>query len=207
MAKNKNVSLLVSAAGWIAGLVEFLVRALRERGVTDDEIHALVTEKGEALMAKIADVIAEFVKATKKIVYTITVDYATSVDELVKLGKYDWANDNITQKNFPTTRTGKADIEIELIHFDRSISSEKALEEMDRMGYRAAEVHELLAFGVKYPDVQREFPVVALGSVWQDPDGLRDVACLRRDASDRFLSLRAFGRDWTGACRFAAVRK
>lgn len=205
MAK-KNVSLLVSAAGWIAGLVEKLVNALRERGVTDEEIHVLVNENGNVLIGKIADAIAEFVKQAKKIVYAISVDYAMSVEEMVRLGKCYWFNKDITTKNFPSKRVGKAEMEVELIHFDRSISSEEALREMEKMGYRAAELHELLAFGAKYPNVQREFPIIALGSVWRW-HGRRYVACLRRDASRRDLGLDHFGNDWDDLCRFAAVRK
>jgi hypothetical protein len=207
MSKKKNVSLLVSAAGWIAGLVEKLVNALRERGVTDEEIHSLVTENGNALVGKIADAIAEFVKQAKKIVYAIFVDYAISVEEMVKLGKYDWVNNDITTKNFSSKRVGKAEMEVELIHFDRSISSEEVLKEMEKMSYRAAELHELLAFGAKYPNVQREFPVIALGSVWQDWDGGRGVADLSGSASKRYLYLISFDNVWCSYCRFAAVRK
>jgi hypothetical protein len=207
MSKKKNVSLLVSAAGWIAGLVEKLVGALRERGITDEEIHVLVNENGSALVGKIADAIAEFVKQAKKIVYTVSVDYAVSVEEMVRLGKYDWSNDDITTKNFPSKRVGKAEMEVELIHFDRNISSEEALREMEKTGYRAAELHELLAFGAKYPNIQREFPIVAIGSVWWDRYGDRIVAYLGGDAFERGLGLHDFGRAWGDRCRFAAVRK
>lgn len=31
------------------------------------------------------------------------------------------------------------------------------------MGYRLAELHELLAFGKRYPGVQRKFPIIAFG--------------------------------------------
>jgi hypothetical protein len=204
---KKNVSLLVSAAGWIAGLVEKLINALRERGVTDEQIHALVTENGSELIGEIADAIAEFVKRVKKIVYVISMDYAMSIEELVRLGKYDWINENITAKHFPTKRTGKAGIKIELVRFDRTISSEEALKEIDEMGYRAAEACELLTFGRYYPDVQREFPIVALGSFWQDDRGDRGVVCLYGGSGKRGDGIEWFGRDWNGDWRFAAVHK
>lgn len=206
---KKNVSLLVSAAGWIAGLVEKLVNALRERGVTDQEIHALVLENGNAPVSKIADAIAEFVKQAKEVVkslYPISVDYTRRVEELVWLGKYDWFNGNIIAKNFPTKRTGKAEMDVELFHFDRNISqnisSEDAIKEMDEAGYRPAELHELLAFGAKYQNTQREFPIVALGLY-----GNRHAAYLYRFGSKRSLNLGNFGGGWAVNCRFAAVRK
>ena len=206
MAK-RNVPLFVSAVGWIASLVEKLINVLREKGITDEEIHSLVTKDGDVLIGAIADAIVEFLKKTKKIIYSIFVDYTKSIEELVKLGKYDWANGDITTKNFPTKRSGKMKTEINLIHFDRSISSEEVLKELDKMGYRAAELYELLTFGARYPDVQREFPVVALGSVWQSPSASRCVAYLRRRDSKRYLLLYDFGRGWSAYCRFAAVRK
>ena len=205
---KKNISLLVSAAGWISGLVEKLVSALRERGITDEEIHALVTETGKELIGKIADVIAEFVKQTKKVVYTILVDYAVSVEELLKLGKYDWSNSDITSEHFPTKRTGgKVETKVELVHFGRNISSDEALKELDKMGYRPAEAHELLAFGAKYPDVQREFPIVALGSVWRSSLGCRSVVCLYENTAERDAALCWLEGDWGDGWRFAAVRK
>ena len=144
---------------------------------------------------------------TKKSVYWIRVNYAMSVKEMVKLGNYDWANSDINTRNFPTTRTGKADIEVELLHFNRKISSGDALKEIDKLGYRAAELHEFLAFGAKYPDVQREFPIIELGSVWRRSDGYCSVASLFRDGLERYLDFGSLGSIWLDCCRFAAVRK
>lgn len=140
-------------------------------------------------------------------IYAVTVDYGKSVEEMVKLGLYDWSNHDITSEHFPAKWTGQTDLAIELVHFNRYIGTNDALKELNRMGYRPAELHELLAFGEKYPDVQREFPVVALGSVWQRPYGYRYVPCLYWFGSKRRLYLRWSGRDWGDICRFAAVRK
>lgn len=139
--------------------------------------------------------------------YPVLVDYDRNVKEAIELGKYDWTNNDINDKNFKTERKGKANFEIELIHFNRPISSENALKEIEENNYRPAELHELLALGEKYPDLQREFPIVALSSVWQDPDGDRDVPCLVKDGSGRRLRLRWLGFDWGGLWRFAVVRK
>jgi hypothetical protein len=81
------------------------------------------------------------------------------------------------------------------------------LKEFEARGLRAATLPELLAFGATYPEKQREFPIVALRSVWQNRDGLRCVPCLDRDGSKRMLGLRWLGRRWLDDCRFAAVRK
>jgi hypothetical protein len=139
--------------------------------------------------------------------YPLSVDYGRSVEDGVKTGRYDWVNSGITSRNFPTKRKGTAEVAVELVHFNRYISTDEALRELDRMGYRPAELHELLAFGEKYPEVQREFPVVALGSVWRDWNGDRDVPCLYGDGSTRRLGLGWVERGWDGVYRFAVVRK
>lgn len=139
--------------------------------------------------------------------YLVSVDYGLSVEDAVKLGRYDWTNSEITSKHFPTNRKGKADVAVELIHFNRVVSTDEALRELDKAGYRPAELHELLAFGEKYSELQREFPIVALGSVWQDRYGNRFVPYLYGDGSERYLDLRWLGHAWIEVCRFAAVRK
>ncbi|PIR97979.1 MAG: hypothetical protein COT89_01875 [Candidatus Colwellbacteria bacterium CG10_big_fil_rev_8_21_14_0_10_42_22] len=139
--------------------------------------------------------------------YPITVDYGLSVEAMVKAGRYDWVNDYITSRNFPTKKKGKKQVVVELIHLNRSVSTDDALKELDKMGMRPAELHELLALGQMYPELQREFPVVALGSVWQNPNGNRYVSYLSRDDSERNLYLDWFEVDWYGFFRFAAVRK
>jgi hypothetical protein len=206
---KKNVSLLVSAAGWIGGLVDKLVIALRERGVTDEEIHALVNENGSALIGKIADAIAEFVKQTKKNGYVISVNYDISIEELIKRGKYDWSDKIITNKNFLTKRSGKSDIAIELVHFNRKMfSSEIVLSELDKIGLRPAEACELLTFGEKYPDLQLNFPIVALGfGSEENAYPLFVISLAGRGDVDRIAFVRLFLTYWGPQWRFAAVRK
>src|SRR3989344_3188999 len=139
--------------------------------------------------------------------YPLVVNYGISVEDAVEAGRYDWTNSDITSRNFPTERNGTAEVAVELIHFNRHVSTDEALRELDRMGYRPAELHELLAFGEKHPEVQREFPVVALGSVWRGRDGRRVVPGLDGGGSERYLRLGWFGSDWGGLYRCAAVRK
>lgn len=204
---RKDIPLLVSAAGWIAGMIDRLVPALRQAGISDEEIHALVAEKkGEELLGIIVDAVAEAVKRVKNF-YSVRVDYAAEIEDMVVRGKYDWSNDNITSDHFPANTAEEADIAVQLVHFNRSISSDGVIVELDRMGLRPAEARELLAFGVKYPDVQREFPIIALGSVWLDRYGDRRVVCLCSDSGDRRAVLGWFGRVWGACVRFAAVRK
>jgi hypothetical protein len=137
----------------------------------------------------------------------VTVNYDLSVDEAIKAGDYQAVHSEITAANFPSARSGQADVEIVLIRFDRRMASEDVVRELDREGLRAAELPEFLAFGAKYPDVQRKFSVAGLGSVWQDRKGYRNVPCLYEASEGRYLDLHWWDDGWYTYTRFAATHK
>jgi hypothetical protein len=139
--------------------------------------------------------------------FTISVCYELSIEDARKAGNYDWESSDITSKHYPTIRTGMADITLRLVHFDYYIESDEVVVELDRMGLRPAETHELLALGAAHPELQREFPIICLGSVWQVRHGNRVVPYLGRNDSERLLLLGWFGGGWDECCRFAAVPK
>ena len=48
--------------------------------------------------------------------------------------------------------------------------------------------------------------ILYIGSVWQNPNGNRNVPYLNRNGSERNLNLNWIESDWNVLCRFAAVR-
>ncbi len=75
------------------------------------------------------------------------------------------------------------------------------------MGYRPATLPELLALGKQYPEFQRWFPIIALGSVWRGQGGVRLAPCLSENAGKRGLGLDSFDFVWGAFCCFLAVPK
>jgi hypothetical protein len=140
-------------------------------------------------------------------IYHMTVDYSQSIEKAAKAGKYRWVNSDITSENFPTKRSGIVEVDIELVHFGRDMSTEEVLAELGKRGLRPAETHELLKLGEKFPDLQREFPIIALGSVCRD--SYDDLSCPSLDSnrSVRVLYLYCLGGRWDGDYRFAALPK
>lgn len=197
--KKKEVEAILSGMGVFVAIISCLVELVKKFGGTMRDIYRLATPEGRETLEAIAKLIVD---GASKIM-----DYALSIEELVRLGKYDWANSEITSNHFSTNQTGKVDVNVKLIHFNRPISSDEALREIDKMGYRPAEACELLAFGAKHPDVQRGFSIIELGSVWPGPTGLRAVVRLSEDSGRRVADLGWFDGDWNDGCRFAAVRK
>ena len=142
-----------------------------------------------------------------RLTFDITVDYNRSLVEMVKTGRYDWVNHNITAEHFPVKDEGNQELTITLFHFNRSIASGEVFSEMEKQDFRPAKIEELLALGEKYPELQKKFHIVALGSVWRNPNGYRRVPVLSWDGVKRSLGLSWLGRDWSASWRFAALRK
>ena len=204
MAK-RDVSAIVSGAGLLTSIFTELVDAVRERGGTDEDIHRLATPQGKELIGKIADVIVGKSQSVGE-VYPVTINYDLSLKGMVRVGGYDWVNDNIIDKNFPVTGEGQGVVTLELVHCNRPMTSDEALAELAQRGMRPATLPELLAFGAKYPNVQREFPVAALGSVWRLRFGGRCVPFLWGRSGKRNLNLNWLDHRWNTRDRFLAVR-
>lgn len=175
-----------------------IVNAVLDIGGNDSDLERILTD------ADLCKQIAGLVVKTKK---SICVNYAIPFTNMIGMGKYDWVNENITAEHFPITGSGKSEVDFQFVHLNKLASSEEVLLHMEKNNLRPATLAELLAFGEKYPEIQREFPIVALGSFWINGDGIRLVLYLGKDNSKRFLNLYWFDRDWSGDWRFLAVRK
>ncbi|MDP2910681.1 MAG: hypothetical protein Q8N58_02775 [bacterium] len=202
MSSKLDKSMIVAGAGLVASIFTTFVKKVREKGGTDEDIHRLATPDGEAVLEKIADIIV----SSKHQVFKVMVDYAKTLEEMIKDGQYDWVNHDIASDHFLVTGTGQKETEITFFHFNRVISSDNAIVEMAKAGYLPALVEELLTLGAAYKELQKQFPIVALGSVWQYPDGDRYVPCLPWDGRERRLDLHWFEDGWRERWRFAAVR-
>ena len=136
--------------------------------------------------------------------FTVLVDENQSVEELVKACGFNWSNDNVVSKNLPQPANGqKLKKEIVIFHFDKNMSSEAVIAEMDRAGYKPATIWDLLGLAKKEPNLQKEFPIVALSFVCQ----LNGYPYLYVYSGARELGLDYFDDVWSDFYRFAGVRK
>lgn len=155
-------------------------------------------------------------KKTEKVVdnsgeIILNIDYTKTIEQAIADGNYDWKNDNITAQHFPVSPEmigKKAEVSAKLFHFNRDISSDDVISEMDKAGYRPATLMELLVLGFLFPELQRQFPIVALGSRWHGAGGYRGVPYLFvRGRRELDLTSRGFADDWLAPCRFLGVRQ
>lgn len=138
--------------------------------------------------------------------FKVTVDYTLDLAAMIKAGKYDWVNEHISVKNFPIKGRGTTEIELMLVHLDRYATTKEVEAELDKRGLRAATLEELLALGAAQPELQRQFPIVALGSrcVLRRSES---VPVLCRSIDERGLDLGYYGDGWNFYYRFLVVRK
>jgi len=153
MAKKSE---FLSAFGTAFEIWKAITDAVLERGGSDDDIRRILTS--EDLLATIANAIVEEGKKPAGTFY-FTVNYDLSVEDMVRAGKYDYAAPAITSDHFRITRRGKSEIEAKIVPFDR-------LSELEKQGYRPADIAELLAFGASFPRPQQKDTIIALDSVW-----------------------------------------
>ncbi len=139
--------------------------------------------------------------------FRILVDYSLPLEDMIRAGNYDWVGSSIIQ-NFPSNCDwGVHGVTAELFHFDRTMNSDEAIAEMEEQGYRPATIVELLAFGAEHPELQREFPIFALGSVSPSHPGPRCVPYLSSASSKRHLGLARFDDRRRSYSRLLAVLK
>lgn len=140
--------------------------------------------------------------------FHLSVDYGRNVEDGARAGQYDWFNPEINSLHFPAERKGTVEVVMEIIQYDKEQTEpDEVIRDLNSRGMRPATIAELLAFGAAYPDMQRKFPIVALGSVWWGWHGRGGVAYLIGSASRRDLRLEFWDQRRLPGYGFAAVRR
>lgn len=139
----------------------------------------------------------------------LTVSENATVEEMTRAGEYDGYKPDIELicKHFSITARGPR--KLYLAHFKKDMESEQVEAAVAAMGDKElAPVEYLLAVGahLKHKELQREFPIICLGSS-AVLDGLRRVPCLFGWGVGRGLDLRCYDFGWRDGCRFLLVGK
>ncbi|TSC71567.1 MAG: hypothetical protein G01um101438_1041 [Parcubacteria group bacterium Gr01-1014_38] len=148
--------------------------------------------------------------------YVVPVNYDLAHEAQIEEAKFDWITDydrNLIRKN-PTEHLsplpkGQIEQRITLVHLNRCAKRKEIIAEMDTLNVRVRPVlsPEFLALTKAYPDLQRKFHFVGLGSVWVDSGGSRRVLCAYGYSARRYLDLYWDDYEWRELCRFPAVCK
>jgi hypothetical protein len=140
--------------------------------------------------------------------YRTTMGDRRSTEELVAAGQYGYAHSCVTSENFPARHVeGRRVREIVLLEFDHDVTAEEVIAEAIEIGLERPTYEDALYFGIEWPDVQCQWPVVFLHDPWFGYFGRRDVLCLWSNAGRRELGLEGFDDRWSPKYRFAFVRR
>jgi hypothetical protein len=140
----------------------------------------------------------------------ITLDFDAMLDmsperrlrTMIAVGKYHWANPNITAEHFPIEERVIKIFRPKLFDFGRHISSDDAVTAIKKEKFDPATHVHGLAYSATFPDEQRKYPAACLGSSAR-VDRLRQVVCL----FGRNLDLNYWGVVWYGNWRFLGVQE
>lgn len=134
-------------------------------------------------------------------------DFTCQCDSLAGLlsrGGFDRIHRDIRSENFPLTRAGAIQTSGVLVSIDQSLHT-LDIEEIFRIKQlRPASMEELLSFGSVFPDIQRQVPIVGLGSVWTEfQEGL--VVVLNGNAYYRGVDLGYYQGVWSKHFKFLGI--
>ncbi|MBI5798560.1 MAG: hypothetical protein HZB10_01345 [Candidatus Yonathbacteria bacterium] len=110
------------------------------------------------------------------------------------------------EKNMPYTTPKEDVLDVFLLGFGKSVSSDDALAEMDRLGVRPLTYEELIQYGIVDPESQKKNTLVALGSKHSLRGGPR-APTLDVGGDKRCLGANFWDDGWYDRYRFPVVRK
>jgi hypothetical protein len=143
-------------------------------------------------------------------VYSLNVNFDLPVEEMVKRGSYRYvesgtASTAFTAANYPPPQTGAVNLQMHLMPF-QGISIKEALNKLDSTKHRPAALHELLALGEQYPDLQRRFSILAPGTRIEPHPGYISIPRLAVGGLGRLLDVQPISHDMNGQqCMLAAI--
>ncbi len=139
--------------------------------------------------------------------YDLTIDYSKSFNAMIAAGRYDINRGKFIHGKFLIRGEGKVIRKAHLVHFKCELASDEVVFQLYNDGKRPATIDELLAFGAQYPDVQRKFPVAALGSSKKHIRGNRWAPYISANPNNgpRIFSLESWDNGWEANVRFLAV--
>lgn len=141
--------------------------------------------------------------------FHIAVDRRLTLKEMIRAGSYDLVDGGF-DRYFALGESGYSEHEVRLLNHALGLPAQtvEVRKQLRDRHYQLPKIEHLLAYGSKYPDKQRKFPIIALGSSVVR-NGFRFLPCL--DAAEqkgqllRRLCLVWEGTQWPSHCRFLAL--
>ncbi|MEK7561424.1 MAG: hypothetical protein AAB541_01015 [Patescibacteria group bacterium] len=201
MAKGDK-SAMVSGAGLLAAFTTDLFKQVRELGAPDENLHRALSDPN--VIKKFAELVADLDVQHITLEQT-SHDPTIDLEVQIRRGQYKYVDPGIKELVpgfFPTALLPKS---FALIDPCKMLSSEEALDLLNRRGYRPATFVELIALGAANRQLGTQLPVISLSPGALTVTGT--VLMLAPFDGDRQLELRSgSGITWAWMTRYLAVR-
>lgn len=191
-------------ASKIEHIQDMLTRVLRHELLKNRDAQ-LIIEAGGLFQSKVGEVINQILSYLDTS-FQISVNYDLSLDEALKMCQFDYGDSNITDLQFPNDKSGIVNTEIFIINFNERLDSSDVLPAIKNLGLKPANLRQLLALAAAYPQLQKEYPIAGLGSIWKPGHERWFVPHIGLDRGKREVRLKRYSSPWSETRRFAAVR-
>jgi hypothetical protein len=137
--------------------------------------------------------------------FVIQVCAGETFDGLIAAGKYDWKDKAITRSRFPVRQSALGERKLVLRHFARDVLDKEVIVEAAKQGLVLPTYEDCFRFGMQYPEVQRQIPIVFLHESVRI-HGFAQTLSLYRNDWGRSLHRTWRWIGWGYDCRFAFVQ-
>ena len=214
MSESKE-ALLINSPGIERFVWQKLVKGVIDNNGLPEDLHVLTQHVGVTLVDNFTKQVAAAGSLLRS-TYIVPVDYELLHWQQINTAKFDFVaryHGNLIRQYpnrhlFPSPQ-GQIKQPITLFSFGGDIDkeTESVIASMDRFGLRPTLSSETLAFARSFPEVQRQFRLVGLGSMWTDLQCDPCAMCLCEVSGRRGVRLYPWYRRWNKDYRFLTVPK
>ncbi len=115
--------------------------------------------------------------------------------DLIACGEYDAVHPKFTIENFPHDQTESETRELHVVAFGVEMRLEEVFTQLEKRELRPATLVELLSIGAEQPNLQRNHPILALGSYCRGLSSSPDYPVLEEIEGQRTLNLRWYNAE------------
>ena len=134
----------------------------------------------------------------------VSIDYGMDLMKMIEQVGFSHFGPHITPRNFEVKGEGEVEVDLEVVHFDRKVTTEEVLTHFREHGLLPAKIEHLLAFAAANPD-RDSYPIVALGSIWKHYSGGKGITYLIGKPGSRALCVTWTDDPFLKHFRFLAV--
>ena len=135
--------------------------------------------------------------------FPVKVDYGRPLEKAIFSAGLDYVDATINEENFALGQAGKMSANVRFVRSDSLMTAQNVLTVIEEADMKPVDITTLVALSEQHPELQRQFPIVGLGSIWSS--NIDRVPVLWGGPNGRSLFLLWTEYYWVPSFRFAAI--